>query len=128
MSVITQSVAPGMQLQRVGGRAMKATIGAQRGPSARSLAQLKAQIHDELIAAGRSDARLAAMIILAAPERIGDEPVGEFLMRIHCIDRDRVARWCQEADVHPWRPGNLLADEQRSRLVRILSAFSKGDR
>lgn len=125
MSATTQTVVRDNQLQGVEHRTRKATPGARPAPSALSLKALRAQIVEDLKAARRSDARLAAMIILAEPSRIGDQPIGEFLMRIHGVERDRVAQWLREADVHPWRPGNCLADDQRSRLVRILSKFAK---
>lgn len=127
MSVTTQSVAPGTQLQRVGGRATKATIGARRPPSAVSLAAIRAKIGEMIRDQRRSDARLAAMIILVAPDRIGDMPIGDFLMRIHEVERERVAAWLRDADVNPWRAGQHLSAEQRSRLVRILTDFSKGE-
>lgn len=71
------------------------------------------------------DARLAAMIILAEPERIGDEAVGDFLMRIKCIERETVEQWLLAAGINPWRRGRKLTDDQRHRLARELTAFWK---
>jgi hypothetical protein len=72
------------------------------------------------------DARLAGMIVLAEPERIGDEAVGDFLMRtIVEIDRDTVAGWLAVAAINPWRRGRNLTGDQRDRLGRELIAFWK---
>jgi hypothetical protein len=71
------------------------------------------------------DARLAAMIILAEPERIGEEAIGEFLMRIKCIERDQVEQWLAAAGINPWRRGRKLTDDQRQRLARELTDFWK---
>lgn len=73
----------------------------------------------------RDDARIAGMILLVEPERIGDEAVGEFLMRIQCIARPTVHGWLQEARVDPWRPGKDLSVDQRRRLARLLTDFWK---
>lgn len=74
------------------------------------------------------DVRLAAMIILAEPDRIGDEAVGDFLMRIKCIDRNIVEQWLAAASINPWRRGCKLTDDQRKRLARELTAFWKAGR
>jgi hypothetical protein len=78
-----------------------------------------------LLRSMRSDARLAAMIILAEPSRIGDEPIYEFLMHIKCIRRETVKGWLDAARVNPLRPGRELTSDQRRAIARQLTDFWK---
>lgn len=71
------------------------------------------------------DVRLAMMILLAEPERIGSEDIGSFLLRIKCIERSTVYGWLERAGVNPWRAGNELSGAQRDRLASELMAFWK---
>jgi hypothetical protein len=82
-------------------------------------------IRKELSQSMRADARLAAMIVLLEPSRIGDEPIGEFLLRIKCIRRETVAKWLQASGVNPWREGRLLTKCQQRALARELTRFWK---
>lgn len=82
-------------------------------------------IRRELQRSMRDDARIAAMILLAEPERIGEERIGDFLLRIKCIEFDTVYEWLERAGVNPWRAGNKLSTEQRRRLARELTDFWK---
>jgi hypothetical protein len=123
MSVITQKVAPDTQLQRVAGRARKATPGVFG--AAQDLASIRKAIKKELARAMRSDARLAAMIIIAEPERIGNDRIGEWLLRIRCVEFETVQGWLQHAGVNPWRTGYQLAPRHRGALARQLIAFWK---
>jgi hypothetical protein len=126
MSVITQKVAPDTQLQRVAGRARKATPGVFG--AGQDLASIRKAIKEELARAMRSDARLAAMIIVAEPERIGHKPVGDFLLgTIKCVEFETVQGWLQDAGVNPWRTGYQLAPEHRGALACRLIEFWKSD-
>jgi hypothetical protein len=82
-------------------------------------------IRHELSHSMRADARLAAMIVLLEPSRIGDEPIGDFLLKIKCVRRDTVMGWLQAAGVNPWRAGRSLNECQRRALARELTRFWK---
>ena len=82
-------------------------------------------IRQELSQSMRADARLAAMIVLMEPSRIGDEPIGEFLMKVKCIRRQTVTKWLQAAGVNPWRAGKSLNECQRRALAKQLTLFWK---
>jgi hypothetical protein len=83
------------------------------------------KIRDGLRRGMYDDARLAGMIIYAEPEAIGDEAIGDFLMRIKCIRRETVYSWLEHAGVNPWRAGNQLSAQQRGSLARQLTDFWK---
>jgi len=67
--------------------------------------------------------RLAAMIILAEPETIGEKAVGDFLLEVPFMTREIVTPWLQSAGVNPWRPCNRLTGAQKDSLARSLTAF-----
>lgn len=123
MSDMTQTVVRDNQLQGVERRTRKATPGVFG--AAQDLASIRKAIHEELRRGMRSDARLAAMIIVADPGRIGEERIGEFLLRIKCIEFETVQEWLQHAGVNPWRTGFQLTNEHRGALARQLIAFWK---
>lgn len=87
-------------------------------PSARIRAQMR-QFRLE-------GARLAAMILLAEPERIGDQAIGDFILQVPYLKRDRAEEWLRRAGINPWRPANKLKSYERKMLAGILVQYSKG--
>lgn len=69
--------------------------------------------------------RLAAMIILAEPESIGEKTVGQFLMDIPFMTHEIAGPWLQAAGVNPWRTGSKLTALQKDSLARSLTGFWK---
>lgn len=69
--------------------------------------------------------RLAAMILLAEPESIGEKTVGAFVMEIPFMTHEIAGPWLQAAAVNPWRPGSKLTGLQKDSLARSLTAFWK---
>lgn len=90
-----------------------------------SPAEIRSQIPSLLRKGMCDDARLAAMIVLCDPDRIGDEPIYEFLMHIKCIRRSTVKGWLDAAHVNPLRPGGKLTADQRRAIARQLTDFWK---
>lgn len=73
----------------------------------------------------REGCRLAAMILLAEPERIGDEPIGDFLLRIEYLKRDTASEWLRRVGVNPWRACSQLTNHQRRLIAGLLVQYSK---
>lgn len=83
-------------------------------------------VRRELSRSRRDDAKLAAMILLAAPERLGTKPIYEFLKLVKCTeDTDLVTRWLRAAKIDPLRPGRDLTRDERGALARQLTSFWK---
>lgn len=71
-------------------------------------------------------AKLAAMILLAEPERIGEQTIGDFVMQIPYLRREKALEFLRLADVHPWREATRVGPERRRRLAGILYRYSQG--
>lgn len=69
--------------------------------------------------------RLAAMILLAEPESIGEKPVGTFLLEIPFMTEEIAGPWLAAAGVNPWRKGSKLTGLQKDALARQLTNFWK---
>jgi hypothetical protein len=53
---------------------------------------------------------------------------GDWLRRIHYMDdhEDVILGWLEVAGINPWRPVNKLRNDQRSKLIRQMIDYSKG--
>ena len=75
----------------------------------------------------REGARLSAMIILAEPQRIGEQTVGDYLMQIPYMRRETVSGWLRHAGINPWRPCSQLRSHERRLIAGQLVNYSKGE-
>lgn len=83
----------------------------------------------------RDGARLAAMILLAEPQRLTGLATVDFLRQIPYIrnEDEQIAAWlappeCGGAGINPLRPGNHLTGSQRRRLACLLVAYARAER
>lgn len=83
-------------------------------------------VHLGIVRYRREGCRLAAMILLSEPERIGDEPISDFLRRIENLKLERIYEWLRRAGINPLRPGNQLRYQERQLLAGLLVQYSKG--
>lgn len=76
----------------------------------------------------RRDAKVAAMILRACPEFIGDEKIDSFLGRIGAgtIRQETVLAWTETARVNGSRPASRLTVWQRNALAAELEKFAEG--
>jgi hypothetical protein len=86
------------------------------------------QLTDAMRSYRREGAKLAAMILLAEPSRVGDETIFEFLMRIEYLRRKTALALLRAARIDPMLTRGELTSVQRLRLVGALSRYAKGER
>lgn len=98
--------------------AKRAVVSSMEQPSERIKAQMR-QFRLE-------GARLAAMILYAEPERIGDQAIGDFLLQVPYLKREVAEEWLRRAGVNPWRSADKLKSWERRTLAEILVQYSKG--
>jgi hypothetical protein len=89
-------------------------------------------IHLELVRSRREDARIAAMILLSEPQRIGNKPIVDFLRLIKCMDdeegQETIGGWLRRAGVNPLRPSSKLTKRERDLIAGQLVRFWKGQK
>lgn len=73
----------------------------------------------------REGAKLAAMILIAEPERIGDQAVWDFLNQIQYIRRATVAQWLRQADIHPCVSVSEIHADKLKLLAGALYRYSQ---